>query len=362
MRIHDSGDIEISDFSRLSSAPVVSVQMLTYQHAAYLDEAIEGVLAQQTDFPIELLVADDASTDGAGEIAKRYQRMRPDIVRIVTGPANIGARANRYRTARRIRGEFVAFCEGDDYWTDPLKIQRQVDYLRAHPEAGAVHTDFDHLLMRGRHWRRLPNFQKHRYAGGDVPTGKVFSTLLRSSFVQTCTLCIRADIDRAFLADFLLDSYPVGDWPLSIYVAAAHEIGFLRESTAVYRRVTGSMMNAGRTTRARMTAAYIPMIESVCDRMEVPEIDRVQALLPLYHALFSQALFAGESALLRQVLEWLRENDESFLSPWWRRLKIYLARLPVFHETLAVKYEVSAAIDEWLRYRPEAKQARRTDS
>ncbi|MBK7211677.1 MAG: glycosyltransferase [Xanthomonadales bacterium] len=104
-----SDDIEISDFSRLPTAPVVSVQMLTYQHAPFLAEAIDGVLAQRTDFPIELLVADDASSDGTGDIAKSYQRAHPEIVRVVTGPTNIGVRANRRRVARRIRGEFVAF-------------------------------------------------------------------------------------------------------------------------------------------------------------------------------------------------------------------------------------------------------------
>lgn len=357
-----SDDIEISDFSRLPTAPVVSVQMLTYQHARFLVEAIEGVLAQRTNFPIELLIADDASTDGAGDIARSYQRAHPEIVRIVTGPANIGARANRRRVARRIRGEFVAFCEGDDYWIDTLKLQHQVDYLRAHPEAGAVHTDFDHIVMRGGHWRCLRNFQKHRHADGGTPTGHVFSTLLRGSFVQTCTLCVRADIDREFLANFLKDSYPVGDWPLSIFVAEKHEIGYLPRSTAVYRRVAGSMMNAGWANRARIHAAYIPMIEDICARMGVNNSDRIRALMPLYHALFSLALLSGDRPLFEQSIKWLQVHDESFLSPLSRRIKSWMARCAVIRRVFVIKHEASIALEDWCRYRPVAKQLRRTDS
>jgi glycosyltransferase involved in cell wall biosynthesis len=323
-----TGEIEISDFSRLSASPIVSVQMLTFQHAPYLAEAIEGVLAQLTDFPIELLIADDASSDGSCEIAKRYQRLRPDVVRIVTGPVNIGAYANRQRVARRTRGEFVAFCEGDDYWIDPHKLQSQIDWLRTHPEAGAVHTDFDHVLLRKGIWRRLPNFQKHRFAGNEVPSGSVFSTLLRENFMQTCTLCVRADLDREFLANFVKESYPVGDWPLCLYIAAEREIGYLSQSTAVYRRVAGSMMNAGLTARTRTAAAYIPMIEDVCSHTRVTGNERVQALQPIYRGLFSLAFLAHEDAEFDLALSWLGENDPAYAKSLRARLLPWLRKVP----------------------------------
>ena len=320
-----SDDIEISDFSRLPTAPVVSVQMLTYQHARFLVEAIEGVLAQRTNFPIELLIADDASTDGAGDIARSYQRAHPEIVRIVTGPANIGARANRYRVARRIRGEYVAFCEGDDYWTDPLKLQRQVDYLRAHPEVGAVHTDFDHIVMRGGRWRRLSNFQKHRFSGREVPAGNIFTTLLCGNFIQTCTLCVRTCLSRDLLAGgFYKESYPVGDWPMCLYIAAKHEVGYLTKSTATYRKVPGSMMNAGEVVRLNTIMRYVPMIEDFCIHFDVARVNQLKAMSAIYRPMLSTALFAGDQAAFRHSLAWLRQHDPDYANSWRGKLLPWL--------------------------------------
>jgi hypothetical protein len=168
-----------------------------------------------------------------------------------------------------------------------------------------------------------------------------------------CTLCVRTSIDREFVADFLKDSYPIGDWPLSIYVSATHEVGYLPLSTAVYRRVAGSMMNSGRKARARLTAAYIPMIEDICDRMRVASAERSQALLPLYRALYSLAFFAGDEVLFGRAVDWLRKNDKAFLSPWQRRIKTWLVRAPMICSMLAAKHEIWLAFDEWRRYRPE---------
>ena len=121
------------------------------------------------------------------------------------------------------------------------------------------------------------------------------------------------------------------------------------------------MMNSGRTARAIITGQYILMIEDICARMKVSESDRFQALLPLYHALFSFSLFAGDGPLFEQALNWLRENDASFLSPWPRRMKTWMARFAVFRQALAIKHEALVAIDEWRRYRPGVQQARSTD-
>jgi len=347
-------EIEIADPARLPTNPVVSVQMLTYNHGAYIAQAIEGVLAQRTDFPIELLIAEDCSTDDTRAIAERYQHARPDVVLIVTGPTNIGARANRRRVAKRIRGEFVAFCEGDDYWTDPKKLQSQVDWLRVNRQAGAVHTDFDHVLMRGRRARRLADFQKYRYAGTSVPYGKVFPMLLQGSFVQTCTLCVRADLDRQFVSEFLKDSYPIGDWPLSLYIASEHEIGYLPWSTAVYRRVPGSMMNSGYAASVSLTSAYIPMIEDICDRLGLSEEDRYKALLPLHRALFSLAFLAGDRLAFEQTVAWLRTHAPAFLLPWQRRMKIRWSDLSMLRAALVLKHEACLAISEWCYYHPES--------
>jgi len=127
---------ETSDHRLLCRHPVVSVHMITYNHEPYIRQAIEGVMMQQADFEFELVIGEDCSTDRTREICFEYQKRHPDKVRVLWSQENSylhmhPAGGNAQRTMVRCRGEFVAFCEGDDYWTDPLKLQKQVGVMRS---------------------------------------------------------------------------------------------------------------------------------------------------------------------------------------------------------------------------------------
>ena len=134
--------IETSDPGKLCRNPVVSVNMLAYNHEPYIRQAIDGVMMQKTDFEFELIIGEDASRDGTREICLEYQRRFPDKIRVLWWHENVsGLGGNVMRTRARCRGEFMAFCEGDDYWTDPLKLQKQVDVMRKNPDVGLVFTN-----------------------------------------------------------------------------------------------------------------------------------------------------------------------------------------------------------------------------
>ena len=120
--------------------PVVSVVCATYQHGGFIEDTLRGFLGQETDFPFEVLIRDDASTDGTAEIVRDYADRYPNIIRAVLETEN------RYPAVRAgsvlrpmVRGHFTASCEGDDHWTDPRKLQVQHDGLVAHPEAVVSH-------------------------------------------------------------------------------------------------------------------------------------------------------------------------------------------------------------------------------
>ena len=135
VRLEDIPAVETSDSNKLCKKPLVSVLILTYNQERFVRQAIESVLEQKTDFEYEVLIGDDCSTDGTGEICAEYQRKHPEKIRFITADRNVrklGGNVNRLRC--RVRGEFVAHLEGDDYWTDPQKLQKQIDVFRNHPE------------------------------------------------------------------------------------------------------------------------------------------------------------------------------------------------------------------------------------
>lgn len=120
---------------------MVSVIVLTYNHKRYIRQALDSILEQETAFPYEILVGDDCSSDGTSEIISRYATLYPGKLSVFIRPKNIGATKNLYDLFQRAEGKYIASCEGDDYWCDPLKLQKQVDFLENHPKySGCTHT------------------------------------------------------------------------------------------------------------------------------------------------------------------------------------------------------------------------------
>lgn len=126
---------EVSDVGLLCREPLVSVLMTTYNHADNIRQAVAGVMMQKTDFPFELIIGEDASSDGTREICFELQREYPERIRVLWSETNVyHLNGNGRRMARAARGAFWAYCEGDDVWRVPDKLQRQIDFLREHPE------------------------------------------------------------------------------------------------------------------------------------------------------------------------------------------------------------------------------------
>lgn len=119
--------------------PKVSVCMIAYRHAAYIRQAIESVLAQDVNFEIEVVIGDDCSPDGTRQICEELAAIDGRVC-VLAPQANLGVMLNTIRTLQACTGEYVALCEGDDYWTDPLKLRKQVEFLEKHGDyAGATH-------------------------------------------------------------------------------------------------------------------------------------------------------------------------------------------------------------------------------
>jgi glycosyltransferase involved in cell wall biosynthesis len=114
--------------------PFVSVCMVTYNQSRWISQAIEGVLSQRTSFPYELVISDDCSTDNTPNLIKDFTISRPEIIKPFFNESNLGLSKNFSNGLNKCQGRYIAICEGDDYWTDPDKLQKQVEVMEANPD------------------------------------------------------------------------------------------------------------------------------------------------------------------------------------------------------------------------------------
>ena len=115
--------------------PLISVCLITYNHVKYIREAIQGVLVQKIDFECEIIIADDFSTDGTTAIVLNYKEKYPDLIKLILQKKNVGATQNFIDLISTPQSKYIAYLDGDDYWTDPLKLQKQVDFMEANKNA-----------------------------------------------------------------------------------------------------------------------------------------------------------------------------------------------------------------------------------
>ena len=231
---------EICDEVRLCRRPLVSVCITTYNQVDYIDRALEGVLSQVVPFEYEVIVGDDASTDGTRERCLAWQARHPDKVRVVWWHENVSRFnvGNMRRVCERCRGAFVAFCDGDDYWTDARKLAKQVRYLADHPSCRLVFHPV--IERRDEDARTASVFPPH--VEQLARNGLSRSDLLSRNVIPMSSAMYRWDNPQAVLGDFPESMMP-GDWKMHLLQTGDGEIGFINETMGVYRRNTRSVWN-----------------------------------------------------------------------------------------------------------------------
>lgn len=211
------------------TVPAVSVFCLTYNHKEFIRETIEGFLMQETTFPVEIYIHDDASTDGTAGILQEYAERYPRLFRIVLQKHNQFSSkrfAFFFEHLKRQRGEFVAICEGDDLWISPGKLQVQVRSLQGAPRAsGCFHCA--RVTDEKGNWRDTyppPPYQRDR----------IFEDIYFNYWLPTCSLMFRS---AALPEDFAwTDALSMGDVPLLSELCARGPLLFIDETLSVYRQ------------------------------------------------------------------------------------------------------------------------------
>lgn len=205
----------------------VSVILVTYQHERFITQAIESVLAQRTRGAWELLISDDASTDGTRAIIERFAAQQPDRVRAFFSDRNLKSNEVTLRALRAARGRFVAFLDGDDYWTSNDKLQQQVEFLDQHVRCTMCFHNV--AVFRSDDGPAAPLEFTARW----LPTAIELQTLLESNYVPGCSAMIRREVLQDIPAWY--EHAPFGDWPLYVLAAEHGSIGFLPQVMGAYR-------------------------------------------------------------------------------------------------------------------------------
>lgn len=218
--------------------PLVTVLITTYNQERYIGKAIDSVLAQKTDFPFEVYISEDCGTDGARAILQDYAARFPDIIRLNLREQNAGISRNWYEGLCAAKGQYVCTLEGDDWWRDDHKLQKQVDFLRAHPDYLAVsHT----LLLTddaGNTYGTLPD--DPRILGRDATM-----ELFLAGVTYSCTACLVKNIfdpaDRE-LYDYVTANRSIADFALCMLYLDKGRVFVMNEALSAYR-VAGTDQN-----------------------------------------------------------------------------------------------------------------------
>lgn len=216
-------------------APIVSVLTLVYNHAPYLEDYFRGILMQETTYRYEVIINDDCSTDGSTEIIRRYAEKYPGLIIPVfhgTNQYSKGIDPFAANLLHRARGKYIALCEGDDFWTDSHKLQKQVDYLEAHPDFILVHSDFTVVNANGKAIKRNGS---SKYI---ISEGNVFEDLFRGCWVKTLTALYRNDA-RIEFPDLPPGCFR-GDAFIFYVLARYGKFHFMQEETGAYRTLSNS--------------------------------------------------------------------------------------------------------------------------
>lgn len=229
------------DIDKLVSNPEISILCITFNQVEYVKRCLEGFLAQRIDAPIEILVNDDCSTDGTTDILLKYQREHPELFRIVTHDENQYSRGKSPMGEFLVplaRGSYIAMCEGDDFWTDPTKLQVQLDFMESHPAyACCVHANEHVRAESGAHMATI------RYASHDCEVS-IDDITSRSQCYATNSMFVRSSAMRAYRDSQFFTFRADGDHKMLLYFGlVAGGIYYLDRVMSAYRMLSKSSVN-----------------------------------------------------------------------------------------------------------------------
>jgi glycosyltransferase involved in cell wall biosynthesis len=241
--------------SAIGPTPTVSVSITAFNAEQWLPRALDSVLRQRIDFPIEIVIADDCSQDSTLRIAHSYRERNPGMIRVLERSRNLGIQRNTCETLNECRGKYIAWLDSDDYWTDPEKLAAQVRVLEADPTVSMCGHFVRWVTAEG-------DIKREKYPA--LPAGRYgLEEVLRHNFLPTPSVVFRNGIQRG-LPPWYFKLESLSDWPIWVLAALSGDIVLLDRVMADYMLAPGSSMTSrGDLFWRRMDAEFYEQIESI---------------------------------------------------------------------------------------------------
>ena len=241
---------------------MVSIHCATYNHEKYIADAIEGFLKQKTNFKYEILIHDDASTDRTADIIREYEKRYPDLIKPIYQTVNQYSRGQSISKLNlaRAQGKYIALCEGDDYWIDPNKLQKQVDYMEAHPECS--------LCVHGGYIENASD-KNNRYKHRSSKKSKCFSVVevIEGGGGLFLTNSMLYPLKYQENRPEFFKLAPVGDYPLAINLSLLGKVFYIDEPMSVYRVGVSSSWTNRSTSNVEKRVEHFRQIAEMLDEV-----------------------------------------------------------------------------------------------
>ncbi len=231
----------------IQEKPLLTVCLITYNHLAFIEQAIKSILAQKTNFYFNVIIADDCSKDGTADIVKEYAKNYPEIISVILQNPNVGAGINYGQLIAAATGKYIAYLEGDDYWTDHNKLQEQINILESNPDYVSCFTNVLETFSENE------NDKNNFLQNGCYPKSIIgFNELIYKNYIQTCSIVFRNYLVTPFPEWFI--KLKVGDWPLHILLSQYGTSFYINKPMAVHRNHSfGAWSNKTKLERIEAT-------------------------------------------------------------------------------------------------------------
>lgn len=234
----------------MMSVPKVSVVVTLFNCEEYIKECLDSILDQQCSFSIEIIVGEDCSTDSSRAILERYAELYPEVVVPIYNGKNLGICANFSSAVSCARGEYIAFCDADDYWHNPEKLQRQVEFLEDDAECVMVYSNAN--ILNEESGSLLKNC--YQLKDSSAPSGYIYEQLMRKNFIIASSPCSRAKEIKETCKEISLKnhSWMLQDYPLWLAVSLKGRVGYFDEAMITYRIRSGSLSSVTSIKRVNL--------------------------------------------------------------------------------------------------------------